>query len=353
MRWTWSPLPARLYSLCEMSRTAVIVGGTGQIGRAAARSLLDAGWAVTLISRGHQAADAHLAGLLEAGAQHVVADRGSADFLAGAIGSGADVLIDTIAFTPAHADQLLAVASSVGSMCVISTAAVYADRDGRSLESDTFPDFAGPLLETDATVPPTDQSYATSKVAMEHRLLNASPVPVSIIRPCLIHGPGHYDQREWYFFKRALEGRRRVALAYRGESRFQTTSTVNLGRLCLDCAVRPADRILNCGDPDQPTVQEIAAAIGAAMAYEFDLVPIDGPPGEGGGGGTPWSSPRPLLLDMTGAEREVGYVPAATYAEAVPETCAWLREACAGDLTPPASLPDQWFDYAAEDKLLT
>jgi hypothetical protein len=41
---------------------------------------------------------------------------------------------------------------------------------------------------------------------------------------------------------------------------------------------------------------------------------------EGGLGGTPWSVAEPIVLDMTLAERELGYVPVTGYVESLPET---------------------------------
>jgi len=93
------------------------------------------------------------------------------------------------------------------------------------------------------------------------------PLPTTIIRPCALHGPGSTTPREWFFVKRVRDGRRHVVLVSRGESRFHTTS-VELIRLALE---DPADRILNCGDPNPPTVAEI----GRAIAPELEQLPID------------------------------------------------------------------------------
>lgn len=69
---------------------AFIVGGTGQIGQAAAACLIG-GWTVTLAHRGLRSPPA---ALIERGAKVVTLDRGEPAALARALGSGAYALID-------------------------------------------------------------------------------------------------------------------------------------------------------------------------------------------------------------------------------------------------------------------
>jgi nucleoside-diphosphate-sugar epimerase len=236
---------------------AVLIGGTGQIGRAAARALAGDGWEVVAVSRSGTLPD----GLAELGVQAASADRGDDAALRGALGEGADVVVDTVAYTPAHGEQLNALAGLAGSLVVVSSASVYADDEGRTLDEakglDTFPRLPVPIPETQRTAEPGDQSYSPRKVALEQAVL-AGPVPATVLRPCAIHGPGSPLPRELHFAQRALDGRRRVALASNGESRFHTTSVANLAELIRLAAAQPADRVLNAGDPDPPTTLEIS-----------------------------------------------------------------------------------------------
>ncbi|MDR2674988.1 MAG: NAD(P)H-binding protein [Opitutaceae bacterium] len=78
-----------------MTRHAFIIGGTGQIGRAAARKLLTDGWEVTLSSRGRRTLPCDLPAR---GADIVTLDREQPGALARALEKGADAVIDTIAF---------------------------------------------------------------------------------------------------------------------------------------------------------------------------------------------------------------------------------------------------------------
>ena len=110
-----------------MAQHAFIIGGTGQIGRAVAASLLAAGWRVTISHRGTRSVPPEL------GRAHVVTlDRDMPGALAAALGEGADVVIDTVAFDAAHGGQLLDLQGNVGSFVVISSISVYCDAQGRT-----------------------------------------------------------------------------------------------------------------------------------------------------------------------------------------------------------------------------
>jgi nucleoside-diphosphate-sugar epimerase len=325
---------------------AVLIGGTGQIGRAAARRLAVDGWEVVAVSRTGTLPD----GLADLGVVAVSADREDDWQLRAAVGDGADVLVDTVAYTREHGEQLNGLAGLVGSLVVISSASVYADNDGRTLDEANdegeFPRIPDPIPETQRTAEPGDGTYSTRKVALEQTLLEGA-LPATLVRACAIHGPGAQLPRELFFVKRARDGRRRVALAWNGESRFHTTSVGNLAELIRLAAGQPGSRALNCGDPDPPTTLEICEAIGRALEHEFEpvLLPRDG-------FDNPWAVPRPFVVDMATAEREVGYRPVTTYPEAVRDTCAWLVEELERGRNWDGTYLAEMLDYAAEDAAL-
>jgi nucleoside-diphosphate-sugar epimerase len=300
--------------------------------------LRDAGWDVAVGARTP----------LETEARFVQVDRCDNEQLAAAIGDGVDVLVDVIAFTAEDACQLVALAGRVGSVVAISSAGVYEDEAGRSLDTQEtgFPQFPLPVAEGQRTVSPGEATYATRKVAMEGELLE-SDLPSTVLRPCAVHGPGSAAPRELYFTKRALDGRKIVLLSHRGETRFHTTSVANLAELVWLAAERPGTRVLNCGDPDPPTVLEIARAIAAALNVDWPEVLLPGQP-PGGIGETPWSGPASLVLSMQEAELELRYQPVTTYAAAVVDTVRWLVEA----RPQPTSYMTAMFDYASEDRFL-
>lgn len=345
------------------TRTALIIGGTGQIGSAAARRLAADGWSVRVAHRGRHPGDT---GLGDLGITTVRLDRDDTDALLG-LARGHDLVLDTVAYEPKHADQLAALAGEVRSLVVISTGSVYIGREGGYLDivtgPDDFPDFPLPLRETDPTVDNDERTYSPLKAAMERRLLAVEGLPVSILRPGAIHGPFSPALREWHFIKRALDGRRAVLLSDDGANRFSTSSTVNIAELVALCATHPGRRVLNAVDQDDLSVAEIARAVYAALDREVEVVTFPGPPVDGVGG-TPWSVAHPLLLSMAAATVELGYRQPVPYREAVAAAVDWaVREVHAAErrgedweqafpTLAQRARADRWFDYEAEDAFI-
>ncbi len=331
-----------------MAQTALIIGGSGQIGQAVAARLLAEGWNVRVGQR--HPADVP-AGLISAGAQVIPLDRSQPDALGLAVAGGVDAVIDTVAYDGDHAAQLLRIQSNVGSLVVISSASVYADDKGRSLDEATsvgFPCFPDLIGEGQVTVPPGPLSYSTRKVALEQALLQAADVPVCILRPCAIYGPGSRGPREWWFVKRIRDGRPVIPLAFDGASRFHTSATVNIAALVEMVLRAPKTQILNIGDPMPLTAAQIGAAIATVYDYQGEIRTFPGPP-RNGVGSHPWCLPRPIVVDMRAATA-LGYRPVATYRQAVGAACRSVEASRAKGLSFAPYL-EAMFDYAAEDAL--
>ncbi|GHB74934.1 reductase [Streptomyces umbrinus] len=335
----------------------MVIGATGQIGRVAVRALAEDGWEVTAVSRGGGQDESWPDGVRTARA-----DRADDSALAAAVGDGCDVLVDMVAYGPEHARQLTNLAGRVGSAVVISSVSVYEDDKGRNFDTqeqpDGFPEYPVPLPEDQRTIAPGEASYSTRKAGLERELLAAADeLPTTLLRAGAIHGPHCRTPRELYFVKRNLDGRRRRVLAYGGESRFHPASVHNIAELVRLAARRPGARVLNAVDPDAPTVAEIGIAIDAVMGVETESVLVDGPAPAETVGDTPWSVPHPMVCDMAAAERELGYRAVARYAEALPDTVAWIERQLAGRDWREA-YPKMFqnygdlFDYAAEDAWL-
>jgi nucleoside-diphosphate-sugar epimerase len=322
---------------------AVLIGGNGMIGRAAARALAGDGWEIVAVSRSGSLPE----GLAELGVETVVADREDDAQLRAALAGGAEVLFDSMAFGREHGEQLSGLEGLVGSLVVISSASVYADDEGRALDGEGDPPVMPvPILETQRTAEPGDATYSTRKAELEQTLLEG-PLPATLLRACAIHGPGAKHPREVFFVKRAVDGRRRVALGWKGESQFHTTSVANLAELVRLAAAEPGDRVLNAGDPDPPTTLEICRAIGDALGHEFEPVLL--PRGEYE---NPWAAEQPFVVSMAAAEQELGYRAVTTYPEAVRETCAWLVGELEGGRNWDGTYLEEMLDYAAEDEVL-
>src|SRR5262245_42355033 len=111
---------------------ALIIGGTGLIGRAPARRLLHADWPGDVTGRD----PAHLpADLARNGARFVAAERADQSQLQTALGDGTDLLVDCICYTAAQARQLLPLAANAAATVMISSKAVYVDAAGNHSNS--------------------------------------------------------------------------------------------------------------------------------------------------------------------------------------------------------------------------
>lgn len=340
---------------------ALIIGGTGLIGRATARRLLAAGWDVTVTGRDPANVPGDIAA---AGGRFVSAPRDDRAALAAAFGDGAELVVDTICYTAADAALLVPMLGSADSVVMLSSRAVYADAEGRHGNSPQPPRFDGPISETQPTVPPrTDlpvndaEGYAANKVAAELVLLDTG-LPVSVLRPGKVHGEAAKPPREWFWLKRALDRRPAVLLAGRGEYPARPSAAANIAALVETCAAKPGRRILNSGDPDCPTTLEISRVVATHAGHDRTEVLLD-EDAPAGLGRTPWDGARNVPLDLT-ASYALGYEPVGDYATTVAEELDWLTAIAVatpdGAALPPDADSDFFegqFAYAAEDRYLT
>jgi len=331
---------------------ALILGGTGAIGRATALRLLEKGWRVDLTGRSPRRFDS---AVRDAGGRYVCSDRFDDAQLAAVVGEGADLLVDCVCYSADHASALVPFARDADSTVMVSSKAVYVDEWGRHSNSTEPPRFDGPISESQRTMAPSNvdynsrEGYGANKLAAENVLLDCG-APVSVLRPSKIHGVGSRRAREWYFVRRVLERRPVVVLADRGRGVDHPSSAANLAALIEVVAAQPGRRVLNSADPDAPSVLEIARAVAAELGHQWREVLVDDAPG--GVGRTPWSVAHPIVLD-TSAALALGYRPVGTYSSTVRASVSWLAE---GALVDRSDLDDDFFDgsfnYAAEDAYL-
>lgn len=336
------------------ARRALVLGGTGAIGRATALRLLEAGWDVDVTGRDPRRMPDEVT---DAGGRFLAAERDDDRRLAAVLGDGADLLVDCICFTAADAERLLPLARNAGSTVMISSKAVYVDAAGRHSNSDAAPRFDLPVRETQPTVPPgagdynTREGYGANKVAAE-RVLLSSGEPVTVLRPSKVHGVGASPPREWVFVKRALDERPALLLAHGGAGVDHTTAAANIAALIEVAAARPGTRILNSADPDAPSALEISRTVAERLGHTWEEVLLDVGSSGDGLGRHPWDVPHPIVLDTTAAV-ELGYVPAGDYAATVASELDWLVSAArAGTLRLDEEFFAGSFDYAAEDAYL-
>ena len=329
-------------------RKALVLGASGQMARALVPMLAVQGWQVDAVTR----AGRELPSELIPYARPKPSAVSRAQMIRA--GKGYDAVFDPMAFDAGCAADLLAARDEVGQYCVISTASVYADAKGRSLETagDTgFPEFPREIAETQPTVLP-GAGYSAGKVALELALADA---PVTLLRPCAIHGIGARHPREWWFVKRALDGRVGVPLIDAGQNIFHTSSATGIASLAAFCLQHGHQGTFNVADPRALTVTQIAKAIAHAMGHQFSLIPVgDLPASLAHIGYTPWSVDRPMRVS-TARARALGWDGGPAYDTQLPAYCDWIVCHAATwetDFPAFAAYGHDVFDYAGEDRVL-
>ncbi|MBQ94270.1 MAG: reductase [Actinobacteria bacterium] len=325
-----------------MARSVAIIGA-GQIGHAAWQCLGDTAHVVTVHARSRPD---WLSGFADHFLPYALNEQATPE---------AEVVFDTIAFDAADIERYDP--DRIGRLVVVSSASVYCDAAGRTLDEaaqNGFPELEGPITEAQPTVSAGPETYSTRKTRMEECALELFGDRATILRPCAIYGSHSRHPREWWFVKRMLDGRRRIPLACSGNSKFQTTSSGLIGDFVSSAIERELGGIYNIADGSSPSVLEIGKAISRIVGADVQFEPMEGYP-DNFVGRTPWSVPRPFVVDGRKAMKDGGLATIG-YEVAAEEAVTWLRDLAPADwrTTFPqlAAYPWEHFDYAAEDALL-
>ncbi len=328
--------------------SALILGGTGVIGRAAAARLAAAGWSVDVVGRNQTRMPSTLTGV-----SFRMGNRRSPESLADLVGSGFDLVVDCLAFTASDARMLLPFASQIGALVVLSSKAVYVDDQGRHVNSPDPPQFTEPISESQATMTPREdvpfdspEGYGANKVAAE-RVLLESRIPTTVVRASKVHGVGNSRPREWVFVKRVLDQRPAVFFNQGGLGADHTTAAANTAALIETVALQPGDRIVNSGDPDPPSGPGIARAVASYFDLHWDEIVLAGPHELGD---HPWNLVSPVRLDLSASEA-LGYRPVGTFAQTVGAEIEWLLSSRRNQPSDDDPYFGRYFPYEEEDRL--
>lgn len=340
-----------------MSRSALVVGGSGPTGPHVAGGLAERGYAVTVLHRGeHEIPEL-------APYEHIHADPHFREPLEEALaGRHFDVVIASYGRLRVVAD---AVAERCTALVAVSGLPAYAGYHEPGL---LIPRGMPVLAREEAA----DRGRATTPDAMaaegagegfsrkirageEHvlDLHRRGAFSASIFRYPSIYGPRQLYPREWSVVRRVLEGRKRIILADNGLTVTSRCAAVNAAEHLLAAVDRPeaaAGEIFNVGDRDQLTIRQwvelCAEAAGGALEVVSLPFELAGP----GRGLYPVGHDEHLLADTHKAAELLGYVELLPARSALAATVRWYLE------HPPAehaatALSDR-FDYEEEDRVI-
>lgn len=303
----------------KLSKNALVIGATGLLGRGVAVELLAAGWQVVVISRGHNAIPAELAGH-----EHLIADRcNSASMSAAMAGRMFDVIVDCAAYTAE--DARVGIENFAGRTrhyFFISTDFVYA------------PDPATQFPVNEDAPKLNGLPYATGKLEAEAILLEAfrnNSLPLTILRPPHILGAGRAPGcdpiaggRDARLVKRLREGEV-IPLLAEGQFLIQPVWSREIGRAVAALAGKShtMGAILNTAGSECVTVRHYYEILAELIGVPLNV----------------WSvnleefcreSPEKAHLARhriydTGRLKEAGYTPSQSLRTAMSETLEWLE----------------------------
>jgi nucleoside-diphosphate-sugar epimerase len=222
-------------------RQALVIGGSGFVGRALVPALLSHGYEVTLLNRGTRSVE---------GTAQLVADRleMSQMLSAGRETGSFDLVIDTCAYAARATEIAWEVFSAKCRHWIqLSSAAVYRETPGRD-----------PRESDHIGGAPVWGDYGVDKSACDDFLLaRANPTSVTILRPPYLYGPGNDNDRETFVWSRALQGAP-ILIPTDGSTRIQFLHVEDLATAIIACANHRPERsaVYNVAAPERPSLIE-------------------------------------------------------------------------------------------------
>lgn len=219
------------------------MGGSGFVGRAVVRALLDDGHELFLLNRGNRPV---------ARTHQITADRNDGAALAAAVdgfGAGFDALVDTNCYTGDQVRRITQLLRGrVPRAVVISSAAVYRDGHG------PCPDETAPIGGGAAW-----GDYGRDKSAVEAAYHGAGFASCQILRPPYVFGPDNDLDRETWFLRRLAYGRP-LLVPGRGTAICQFLHQDDLGKAVALCLARGPEGVaaFNLAQPERMTLAQLA-----------------------------------------------------------------------------------------------
>jgi nucleoside-diphosphate-sugar epimerase len=235
-----------------------------------------------------------------------------------------------------------------------SVARVFAGRVARSVHlscgSVYGPDPICPVDETTEVVR-ADRAPAdiAAQIAADEVVMSAAAeedLPAVVVRLPHLYGPRDPACAEWFFAKRALDGRPHIALPDAGLHICHRGFLQNMawGIAQALSARRAAGRLYNLGEEKLYTLAQLAQGIARALDHRWDLYSVPGHLWT-----TPYASTR--FFDLRKARAQLRYRDRMIPRDGLELTMAWLAQRPRGDDWSWPGIDDP-FDYAREDALI-
>lgn len=310
----------------------LVLGGTRFLGPFVVDELLRRGHEVAVLSRG----TADFARLV----RRCTGDASDpADLRRAARSWRPEAVVDMLHHSPEHAEVVArAFAGRVTRSVHLSCAAVYGSNPICPVDEQTE------TLRPDRALPELAAQIRADEVVL--KAAADGKLPAVVMRLAELYGPRDPRCGEWFFAKRVLDGRKRIALPDAGLHICHRGFAQNMawGIAQALTAAKAVGQVYNLGEEKLYTLAQVAQGVARALDYEWDLYSVPG---------HLWTTPyaRTSFFDLRKARAHLRYRDRMIPRDGLELTMAWLCQQPRGDVWawPGIEAP---FDYAREDALI-
>ncbi|MDP6781971.1 MAG: NAD-dependent epimerase/dehydratase family protein [Dehalococcoidia bacterium] len=328
-----------------MSKTALVVGGTGPSGPYIVAGLIKRGFQVAIFHRGEHEVD------LPSEVEHIHGDPHFVDTVEQAMGGrNFDLVVCTYGRLRLVAQVMRGRTPRFIGVGGAAYQILY--RASRLPEGAPVPVPEHFPLQTDPNLDKFSSLIALSEqeVMKGHQEGGYS---ATYFRYPMVYGPRQLAPPEWSIMRRILDGRRAVILPDGGLKLHSRGYAENMAHALLLAVDRPevsAGKSYNVRDQRVLSLREWVTVITGAMGHEWEYVNL---PFIQARTSRPYSrGSHHVYLDISSLERDLGYEDVVPAEEAVAHTVRWYMERRpepGGEVEKQLRDP---FDYAAEDRLI-
>jgi nucleoside-diphosphate-sugar epimerase len=303
----------------------LVLGGTGFVGGALVRRLLEGGHEVAAFHRAEAPHDAR-----GPAAAHIRGDRKDlAAHRAAFLRFAPETVIDTIAYTEADGRALAAAFEDVAPrLVVLSSQDVYAAY-GRLLRLESGPaDRAASSEESPlrtsrypyrSIAKPGEMAYDYEKILLESAVRGASRAPVTILRLPMVYGAGDPQRRLQPYLNRMARGEPEIRIDRAKAAWRCTRGAVEDVAAAIALAAtdaRGAGRVYNLGEPDALAEADWIRAIGRVAGWTGSVLEVERNE-LADGEREPYDFGHDLVADTGRIRRELGFAERVERAESV------------------------------------
>ena len=200
---------------------------------------------------------------------------------------------------------------------------------------------------TEVAAHPTAE--AAAQIAADETVLAAAQrgeLPAAVVRPAALYGPRDARCAEWFFARRVLDGRTRVAVPDGGLHICHRGFVQNMawGVAQALTARRAAGQVYNLGEEKLYTLAQLAQGVARALDHKWEIHSVPG---------DLWTTPYACtsFFDLRKARAQLRYQDRMIPRDGLELTLAWLCQNPPGDewTWPGIEVP---FDYQREDELI-